>query len=154
MNYVVRRQHVAARHLAVVRDRRSWSRLGGQLLPLLDRVYAEVRAGRIAKAGHNVFVYRDATADEVTVEVGVEVASPCSRVDAVTDASTPAGEVVTTVHVGDYARLGRAYEALIAWCDERRVTRAGIWWEVYGDWNEDPSLVETEVFHLLRTDGR
>jgi effector-binding domain-containing protein len=153
MNYAVSRRTVAGRHLAVVRDRRSWSQLGAQLLSLLDRVYVVVRAGQIIQTGHNVFVYREPTSDGVTVEIGVEVAAPFEEVDGVRCAMTPAGEVVSTVHMGDYARLGAAYDALVAWCDEHQVTRAGVWWEVYGDWHEDPSMVQTEVFHLLRTHG-
>ncbi|MEI6669125.1 MAG: hypothetical protein WCP29_13300 [Acidobacteriota bacterium] len=76
VKYAMKRRMVTSRHLAVVRDRRSWSQLGGQLLPLLDRVYAAVNAGRIAKGGHNVFVYLDGTKDGVTVEIGIEVAAP------------------------------------------------------------------------------
>jgi len=64
---------VPVRHLAVVQRRLKWSELGSNLLPLLDRAYVQVRAGRVAQSGHNVFVYRDATKDSVTVEVGVEV---------------------------------------------------------------------------------
>jgi effector-binding domain-containing protein len=154
MSYAVTRRSVVGRQLAVVRDRRPWSRLGGQLLPLLDRVYAAVKAGAITQAGHNVFVYRDPTPDLVTVEIGVEVGSPFEAVDGVGYSTTPSGAVVSTVHVGDYSRLGGAYDALVAWCDQRRLARAGVWWEVYGDWHEDPSLVETEVFHLLGANGK
>lgn len=71
--YHVRTHSVPVRHLAVVQRRLKWSELGSNLLALLDRVYVLVRAGRVAQSGHNVFVYRDATKDSVTVEVGVEV---------------------------------------------------------------------------------
>jgi effector-binding domain-containing protein len=143
---------VTSRHLAVVRDRRSRSQLGGQLLPLLDRVYAAVKAGRIAKGGHNVFVYRDGTEDHVTVEIGIEVAAPFDALDGVACSQTPSGDVVSTVHVGAYSGLGAAHDALVGWCRQSDVARAGVWWEVYGDWHEDPAQVETEVFQLLRTD--
>jgi effector-binding domain-containing protein len=127
---------VSQRHLAVVRDRRSWSQLGGQLLPLLDRVYVAVKAGKVVKGGHNVFLYRDGTRDGVTVEVGVEVASPFDEVDGVAYSSTPSGEAVSTVHVGAYSGLGAAYDAVIEWCNHHKLTGAGVWWEVYGDWHE------------------
>jgi effector-binding domain-containing protein len=98
-----------------------------------------------------VFVYRDGTKDRVTVEIGVEVAAPFDTVDGVSYSQTPSGDVVSTVHLGAYSGTGAAHEALVGWCRNSQLTRAGVWWEVYGDWHEDPAQVETEVFHLLRT---
>jgi effector-binding domain-containing protein len=59
--------------------------------------------------------------------------------------------VASTVHRGDYGRLGEAHEAVIRWCaaEGHELTRTR--WEVYGDWLEDdPEAVETEVCWLLR----
>ena len=115
---------------------------------------AAVRAGKIAinRAGHTVFVYRDGTKDCVTVEIGVEIAAPFDAVDGVAYSQTPPGDVVSTVHVGAYSGLGAAYDALVGWCGQSQLARAGVWWEVYGDWHEDPGQVETEVFQLLSTE--
>jgi hypothetical protein len=151
VSYTITRQDVVGRHLAVVRDRRSWSELGGQLIPLLDRVYAVVRAGRVRQSGHNVFLFREGTRDGVTVEVGVEVASPFDEVDGVSHSMTPPGSVASTLHVGAYAGLGQAHDAIANWCRQRGLGPASVWWEVYGDWHEDPGKVQTEVFHLLRS---
>jgi effector-binding domain-containing protein len=94
-------------------------------------------------------VYRDATKDGVTAEVGVEVSGPFEAIDEVVYSSTPLGEVASTLHIGPYSNLGRAYDALAQWCKEHNRPRAKIYWEVYGDWNEDPDKLETEVFYLL-----
>lgn len=153
VNYIVTRQFVPSRHLAIVRERRKWSELGGQLIPLLDRVYAVVRAGKIVQQGQNVFLYRDGSKDGVTVEIGVEVASRFAEVDGVLYSTTPVGEVASTVHVGPYSGLGSAHEAVNGWCREHFLTHAYVWWEVYGDWHEDPAQLETEVYYLLRSNG-
>ncbi|MBY0274340.1 GyrI-like domain-containing protein [Candidatus Binatia bacterium] len=138
-----------ARHLAVVRERRAWTDLGAKLLPLLDRVYVAVRAGAIVQSGHNVFVFREPTRDGVTVEIGVEVAAPFAASGDVVSAATPAGEAAVTMHRGPYAGLGAAHDAVRSWCEAQGRERAGVWWEVYGDWCADPAQLETEVLHAL-----
>jgi effector-binding domain-containing protein len=150
MQYDIRIHSVPVRHLAVVRRRLKWSELGSNLIPLLDRVYVQVRAGKVAQSGLNVFVYRDGTKDSVTAEVGVEVSGPFEAKEDVVYSSTPFGEVASTLHIGPYSDLGSAYDALAQWCKEYNRPRANTYWEVYGDWNEDPAKLETEVFYLLK----
>jgi hypothetical protein len=154
MSHAVEVRVVPGRHLAVVRERRAWSDLGAKLLPLLDRVYAAVRAGKVVPSGHNVFVFRDGTRDGVTVEIGIEVASPIVATDGVVPGATPSGEAAVTLHRGPYAGLGAAHEAVQRWCEEHGRVRGNVWWEVYGDWREDPALLETEVFHALQPASR
>lgn len=154
MNHEVVVQRVVSRHVAVVRERRRWADLGPRLLPLLDRVYAAVRAGRVVKSGHNIFIFRDGTKEAVTVEVGVEVASALGQVDGIDSVVTPAGEVAMTVHEGPYSGLGGAHEAIIRWCNGHGRARANVWWEIYGDWHEDEARLRTEIFYSLLPDER
>jgi hypothetical protein len=46
--------------------------------------------------------------------------------------------------------LHRTYAALNTWCSQRALALTGQSWEVYGDWTEDPSKLETGLF--LRVD--
>ena len=149
MRYEVAVQTIPSRQVAAVRDRRKWAELGAKLLPLLDRVYAAVRAGKVIQSGQNIFIFRDGSKDSVTVEVGVEVSAPFEPIDGVLSVVTPAGEAASTVHKGPYSGLGAAHEAVIRWCEQHRRARANVWWEVYGDWHEDPAQLETEVFYSL-----
>jgi len=64
--------------------------------------------------------------------------------------STPAGEVATTAHWGDYSQMHGAYAALERWCAANRRKVAGVTWEVYGDWHDDPAQVRTDVYFLLQ----
>ncbi len=154
MSYEIVVQTVSMRHLAVVRRRLGWSELGGKLIPLLDRVYAKVRAGQVIQSGQNVFVYKDGSQDGVTVEIGVEVSGRFEAVEDVVYSSTPAGEAASTLHVGAYSDLGDAYAALNQWCKEQHRPWANVAWEVYGDWQEDPTKLETQVFYLLAESAR
>jgi effector-binding domain-containing protein len=152
LRYEVTVQSVSSRQAAVVRDRRRWADLGAKLLPLLDRVYATVRAGKLVQTGQNIFIFRDGSRDEVTVEVGVEAAAGFEPTDGVFATATPAGEVASTVHIGPYSGLGAAHEAVIRWCKDHGRIRANVWWEIYGDWHEDAAQLQTEVFHSLQAE--
>ena len=50
-------------------------------------------------------------------------------------------------------RLGEANAAIIAWCRANDRLRAGPSWEIYGHWNDDPAMLSTEVYYLLKTIG-
>jgi effector-binding domain-containing protein len=149
VKYEVAVEAVASRQVAVVRDRRKWADLGAKLIPLLDRVYEAVRAGKVVQSGQNIFIFRDGSKDGVTVEVGVEVPSAFESTGGVLSVATPAGEAASTVHKGPYSGLGAAHEAVIRWCEQHGRARANAWWEIYGDWHEDPTQLQTEVFYSL-----
>jgi effector-binding domain-containing protein len=150
MSYEVAVRLEPSRRVAVVRDRLKWAELGKKLIPLLDRVYVAVRAGKVTQTGQNIFIYRDGTQDGVTVEVGVEVSERFEPVDGVVYSETPQGEVAVSTHRGPYSGLGGAHDAVIRWCQEHGRARAGVWWELYGDGHEDPAQLETEVYYSLQ----
>lgn len=116
---------------------------------MLDEVYALVRGGGVAQAGHNVMVYRDIAGGGVDVEVGVEAAGPFEATGPVTPSELPGGTVVVAVHRGPYARLGDTHAEIHRWCAHEGLTLAGPRWEIYGDWTEDENALETEIVYLL-----
>lgn len=84
------------------------------------------------------------------VDFGVEVVRPFERAGDVHATETPAGEVALAVHVGRYDGLGKTHAAIQAWCAEHGHPLAGKSWEVYGDWTDDESKLETTIAYLLR----
>jgi hypothetical protein len=42
-----------------------------------------------------------------------------------------------------------AYEALDQWCAANGRRQAGVSWEVYGDWDDDPAKRRTDIYKLL-----
>jgi effector-binding domain-containing protein len=82
------------------------------------------------------------------IEVGVEAFTDFTEKDGVQRSATPSGEVVTTAHYGDYAAMAPAYAALERWCSTAG-RRSGPTWEVYGDWDDDPAKVRTDIYFLL-----
>jgi hypothetical protein len=83
------------------------------------------------------------------VEFGVEVARAFDPSGGVQLTHTPAGEVASTLHVGPIANLGAAQAAIESWRVVHGRTFAGISWETYGDWGDDPSKHEIRVSYLL-----
>jgi hypothetical protein len=151
--YQVHEVNVAPRPVAGVHAQVPRGRVGQEFGRYLDQVYAAARAGAVHLDGQNIFIYRGATGDELTVDFCVGVTGPFASVGAVLPLETPHGVAAMTTHVGDYGRLGEANAAILAWCRANSRLRAGPSWEVYGHWNADPAQLRTEVYYLLQPVG-
>ena len=59
------------------------------------------------------------------------------------------GTVARTVHYGPYDQLGAAHDAVMAWCREHGHETRLPFWEIYGDWDDDPAKLRTDILYLL-----
>jgi effector-binding domain-containing protein len=148
--YEVREMIVTPRQVAGVRARVPRGRVGQEFGRYLDQVYAAARAGAVTLDGQNVFIYRAAAADQLTVDFCVGVTAPFGGAGAVQPLETPGGAAAVTTHHGDYGRLGDANAAILAWCGANGRVPAGPSWEVYGHWHADPAQLRTDVYYLLQ----
>jgi GyrI-like small molecule binding domain len=163
--YDVRAERADPRPLAAIRATTTRQQLGRDIIALLDLVWPVLREQRV-RTGHNVVVYHGGTAQELTVDVGVEAftdfagrSSEPERLTGALEASgqhgeirrtaTPSGEVATVAHYGEYSEMAGAYAALERWCRDQGRRPAGVSWEVYGDWDDDPARRRTDVYFLL-----
>jgi effector-binding domain-containing protein len=119
--------------------------------PALDQVWAFLKTNRELRPGHNFFLYHHPQRrnEPMNIDFGVQVARRFEPQDNVRCVQTPSGEVARTVHVGPYDRLSDAHNALSDWCATHNRTIGPTSWEVYGDWNNDPALLETTIKYLL-----
>ena len=150
MTYSIAVQHVAPRPLAVVRERMPLRDVPSRFRPFLDQVYAAAKGGSIVVDGQNVFVYRTSPSGLVDVEFGVGVAGSFSPLGRVVYSDVPGGIIATTTHWGDYGALGAAHDAVVTWCRAEGHNLAGVSWEIYGHWSDDPATRRTDVCHLLQ----
>jgi len=148
VDYEVHTERPQPRSLAAIRARIPADRVGPEIIRQLDVIWPLLRA-QGAATGHNVVVYHGATDGVLTVDVGVEVPAGFVPDVDVQPAATPEGEAATAAHFGDYSGLGGAYAALERWCASNDRRPAGVNWEVYGDWDDDPAKVRTDVYFLL-----
>jgi effector-binding domain-containing protein len=88
------------------------------------------------------------------VEVGAEISEPFTGNERIHCSQLPGGMVATTVHMGPYGGLGEAHAAIREWNAKQGHRLSGTCWELYGhweqSWNNDPTKIRTDVFHLLR----
>jgi effector-binding domain-containing protein len=151
VGYDIQVCQVSARPLAAASGSLTSHAYLSQLIrELLDQVWPTLR-GQGASTGHNVVMYFEGM--PLRVSAGVEVPDGFEPTATVQPLSTPAGEAVTTAHWGDYTGLRGAYTALDTWVARSGRRKAGISWEIYGDWDPDPNRMRTDVFILLESAG-
>ena len=60
-----------------------------------------------------------------------------------------ASEAAVAVHVGSYDRMKETHDAIHSWRAANNRTFAGMSWEIYGDWSDDPAKLQTTIAYLL-----
>lgn len=149
----MRETFVAARPVAGGHAQVPRGRVAQEFGRYLDQVYAAARAGAVSLDGQNIFIYRSATAEQLTVDFCVGVTAPFAPTGAVVPLETPSGNTAMTTHHGEYGGLAEANAAILAWCRANDRMRAGPSWEVYGHWHADPAQLRTDVYYLLQPPG-
>jgi hypothetical protein len=146
-------QVVPTRKLAAVRRQVRLGAVGSVWRAALDLVWAYLQTNPgLRTDGHNVFLYRHPEYRDalMNVDFGVEVTrsfEPCGEVH---ETDTPAGEAAVATHIGAYDRLSETHHAVRAWAAASNRKLAGYSMEIYGDWSDDPSDLETTVIYLLQ----
>ena len=153
MNDEVKIAQVRPRLLAAVRRKAAPREIPNVFRPALDLVWAFLAKHQgLRTDGHNVFLYTHVDRPEAAmpIDFGVEVTRPFDADGEVHCVETPAGEAAVAVHRGPYTGLAKAHAALHAWCaaNGRRIGPYSL--EIYGDWADDPSKLETTIQYLLR----
>ena len=145
-------QTVRAQPLAAVRRRALGRDIGRIWKPALDLVWEFLRRHEgLRTDGHNCFVYHHPTlrGASMDIEFGVQVTRPFEGEGEVVCTETPAGEVAMATHVGSYDKLAAAHDAILSWRAATGRTFSGCSWEIYGDWTDDTTKLETQVVYLL-----
>src|ERR1041385_3676563 len=142
---------VKPRKLAAVRRQVPVGGVGSAWRAALDQVWAFLRRQPgLRTDGHNIFLYHHpARGNPMDVDFGVEVTRSFSPSGEVYETSTPAGEAAIAVHRGGYDQLHGVHDAIQQWAKSHDRIFAGHSWEIYGDWSDDPSKLETTVVYLL-----
>ncbi|HUA62931.1 MAG TPA: GyrI-like domain-containing protein [Verrucomicrobiae bacterium] len=138
------------RPLAVVRVTTVLANWPREFVEHLNKVYTAIKGGRVRLHGQNVMVYHPRHDGQVDIECGVETDGPFDAAGDVVYSQTPAGRAVTVVHIGPYSLLGKSHGAIAEWSRAHGHMLDGTCWEIYGDWEEDPARLRTDIFHLTR----
>ncbi len=153
MTYAITVETASPRILAAVRRLVRPADVSAAFRPALDQVWAYLRSTPgLRTDGHNIFLYHHAGGDPGTgmdVDFGVEVTRQFAAHGEVAPVTTPAGRAAVTVHRGPYGGLPLAHAALRRWFSDNG-RDIGAWsMEIYGDWQQDESQLETTILYAL-----
>lgn len=138
------------RLIAAARQHTTTGRMAAEYKLLLDRVWAFLRQQPgLRTDGHNIAIYRG-QGEGADCELGVEVVREFPSTAEVVCTDTPIGRAATATHWGAYRELGRTYKAIHQHCRANGQRVDDVCWEIYGDWNDNPAKLRTDVFCLLR----
>ncbi len=140
---------VSSQLLALVEEEVPRAQVPARIRALFDVAYAWLRGAPVRQAGHNYAIYDQCTPSSLRMRVGFPVTGRFADTDRVHCIEFAPGRAAHAVHVGPYADMHRTYAALHAWCAERGLELSGESWEVYGDWTEDASRLETGLYLRL-----
>ena len=147
-DYEVEIHELAPTHTAVIKKTVAWSEISGALAGIYPEVLSYLHTAGIEpeRAPFARYAPRDAG---VEIEAGfMTEATPIQGNGTIEPSRLPGGEAAVCLHVGPYAGVSEAYEAVTAWLKEQGREPAGAPWEVYtSPPDEDPPVTEV-VFPL------
>jgi effector-binding domain-containing protein len=139
--------------LAAVRRRIAVKDIPATFETALDEVWAFLRTNPgLRTEGRNVLFYHHASGHPATgmdIDFGVEVTRPFASEGRVACVEVPASRSVVAVHRGSYRDLPPTHAAVHDWIVGHG-EKVGAWsCEIYGDWSDDESQLETTVVYAL-----
>jgi effector-binding domain-containing protein len=146
-------ERLRPRLLAAVRRTAAPHEIPTVFRPALDLVWAFLAEHKgLRTDGHNVFLYHHVDRPEagMPVDFGVEVTRRFEPKGEVRCVETPTGEAAVLAHRGAYSGLAKTHAALHAWCAANGRAIGAHSLEIYGDWADDASKLETTIQYLLR----
>ncbi len=135
--------------LAVAECQTKRSEIPARITKLFDVVYTWLPRAGVTQTGHNYAVYDRFTPDGMRMQVGFPVSARFTSDAQVRCLEFAGGRAAHVTHVGAYSGISATTDALNAWCAQQRLPLAGVGWEVYGDWNDDPSQLVTDIYFRL-----
>jgi effector-binding domain-containing protein len=154
VNYEIKQFAATPELIAAVNARVPRGRVGQYFGASLDKVWQFLRQNPgLRTDGHNYFLYYHSESDAqfVSVDFGVQVIRSFDNDGDVRCVMTPEGEAVSVVHRGPYDQLHAAHTFIHDWCRNNNRMIGDFSWELYGDWNNDVSKLETTVVYLLQS---
>jgi hypothetical protein len=140
---------VERRLTAVVKAHVSMDKLPEAQMSLRGRINAALPQLDVGPVGPSCTLWRPPADGRLEMEPGVIITRAFAPFGDVVPSSLPAGRAAHFRHAGPYEGIPGAWQTLFAWCSAQRLSLAGVNWEIYGDWNDDPMKLETSMYALL-----
>lgn len=129
------------------------SEISVRIRGMYDITYSWLRSADVRQVGKNYAFYDECTNQNLRVRVGFPVSGLFLDTELVKCIELSAGRAAHVTHVGSYGNLAVTYRVLTDWCLRERLPLSGESWEIYGDWNDEPSKLKTDLYLRLRNDA-
>jgi effector-binding domain-containing protein len=129
------------------------SEISARIRGMFDITYSWLRSADVRQVGHNYALYDECRKQSLRVRVGFPVSGPFPDTELVKCVEFEPGWAAHATHNGSYGNLHVTYRLLTEWCLQERFSLNGESWEIYGDWNDDPSKLKTDQYLGLRNDA-
>jgi effector-binding domain-containing protein len=156
MAYEVEVKEVTAQPAAVVRFTAAVPEMGEHLGRAFTAAMAYIQSAGATIAGPPFAYYEQLGDQRFAVRAGFPVQAPLKGEGEVEPFELPGGRVVSTLHVGSYARLMDAYDAITTHAAEQglQVDPGGASWEAYLSGPEvPPEQTQTLVYCPVKRSG-
>jgi effector-binding domain-containing protein len=152
VSYEITVKDMPALRTAAIKVETSPQTIGADLGRAYGALVEYMGAHGLAATDVPICFYQSWEQDNWVIEACLPVDGEVAEEGEVHPFEIPGGEAATTLHVGPYMELGRAHEALGAWCTEHgREMRASYERYITDPGEEpDPAKYETEVVWPLR----
>ena len=136
-----------------VRFRTPVSRLSENMGSIYGEIAALAGRSGVPFAGPPFAMYYNMDMDDLDVEIGFPVSAAATGVGRVKAGKLPGGKLATTTHIGSYATIEKAYNALTAFVGERGLETETFMYEEYLNSPEDtpPDKLATSIYFILKS---
>ena len=90
--------------------------------------------------------------EQFLIDAGIPTATAMAGRDQIQSKLLPGGRTATTLHFGEYERIGEAWDAVFAWAAQQNIEQHQGGWDVYeNDPTEvsDPAQIRTRLYYPL-----
>jgi len=148
MEYWISEHHESRHHLMVVKFEAAPAEIPDRIGSAFAAVFGYLGRHRVSPAGPAVGCYEMVGPEHFVVRAGCVVPEPIEAGDGVEPYDLPEGPSLRTLHVGPYAELPKAYEALQHHAVQHHLQLdLGMMWEEYLSGPEVPNDQMHTIVH-------
>ena len=133
---------------AVAKARVPFDRLPEAERSLRAKIDAVLPSLGVGPLGRAFTLWRPPADGLFDMEPGVIVSRVFAPVGEVVPSILPAGRTAHLLLRGPYDGIPGAWQTLFDWSARKGLKLAGINWQIYGEWNDDPAKLETSLYAL------
>ena len=146
--YSIELLELAPQPTLVIKSTVAPDQIGERLAESFDRVFSYIDMAGGAQSGMPFMRYLDMTGDEFVIAAGMPLAEALDGEGDIESHTLPGGRALTTLHLGDYAGVGAAWDEVWERAESLGVPKRNGGWDVYTNDPTEvaPKEVETRLY--------